>query len=94
MPGLAGGSTLAWQCPDAVSHVEPSAAIMRGYPEPMHKMLGVLIKGRDLNNPDPPFGATHEHSTISNRSAQIRSLCAPASTESADERALSSGLFR
>jgi hypothetical protein len=44
MPGLAGGSTLAWQCPDAVSKVEASAAIMRGYPGPMDKMLGVLIR--------------------------------------------------
>ena len=44
MPELAGGSTLAWQCPDAVSKVEASAAIMRGYPGPMDKMLGVLIR--------------------------------------------------
>ena len=44
MPGLVRGSTLAWQCPDAVSNVEASAAIMRGYPEPMLKMLGVLIR--------------------------------------------------
>jgi hypothetical protein len=44
MPGLAEGSTLAWQCPDAVSKVETSAAIMRGYPGPMDKMLGVLIR--------------------------------------------------
>ena len=44
MAGLAGGSTLAWQCPDAVSNVETSAAIMRGYPGPMHDMLGVLIR--------------------------------------------------
>jgi hypothetical protein len=44
MPGLAGGSTLAWQCPDAVSNSEGSAAIMRGYPKPMHTMLGMLIR--------------------------------------------------
>ena len=44
MPGLAGASTLAWQCPDAVSNVEASAAIMRGYTGPKHKMLGVLIR--------------------------------------------------
>jgi hypothetical protein len=29
--GLAGGSTLAWQCPDPVSNIEASAAIMLGY---------------------------------------------------------------
>ena len=29
---------------------------MRGYPEPTHNKLGVLINGRDLNQPDPPFG--------------------------------------
>ena len=44
MPGLAGGSTLAWQCPDAVSNFEGSAAIMRGYTKPMHTMLGMLIR--------------------------------------------------
>jgi hypothetical protein len=43
MPGLAGASTLAWQGPDA-SNVEASAAIMRGYPGPTRKMLGVLIR--------------------------------------------------
>jgi hypothetical protein len=31
---------------------------MRGYPEPTHNELGVLINGRDLNQPDPPFRAT------------------------------------
>jgi hypothetical protein len=44
MPGLGGASTLAWQDPNAVSNVEASAAIMRGYPGPTRKMLGVLIK--------------------------------------------------
>jgi hypothetical protein len=44
MPGLAGGFTLAWQCPDAVSNAEASAAIMRGYPGPIHKMLGAHIR--------------------------------------------------
>ena len=43
-----GGSALAWHCPDAISNVEASAAIMRGCSEPMHNMLGVLIEGRYL----------------------------------------------
>jgi hypothetical protein len=44
VPGLTRGSTLVWQCPDAVSNVGVSAAIMGGYPEPMHNMPDVLIR--------------------------------------------------
>jgi hypothetical protein len=75
-------ATLAWQCPDPVSNVEASAAMMRGYPGPMRKWLGVLIRDEYLK-PDPPFGTTEESSALSSRGAQIRSLCAAASTESA-----------
>ncbi len=41
--------------------LEALPALMRGYPELKHNMLGVLINGRDLNQPDPPFGATVLH---------------------------------
>ena len=87
MPGLAGGSALAWQCADAVSNVEASAAIMRGYPRAEAQDPGHAL-GRCLNRSDPPFGAAEESSTFSSRGAQIRSLCAPASTESAEWRTL------
>jgi hypothetical protein len=48
---------------------------------------GRAHQGRYLNRPDPPFGATEESSTFSSRGAQIRSLCAQASTESAESSA-------
>ena len=37
------GNTLAWQRLDAVRNINASAAIMRGDPEPMRKMLDELI---------------------------------------------------
>jgi cell filamentation protein, protein adenylyltransferase len=37
------GFTLAWQHLDAARNVEASAAIMRGDPEPMRKMLDALV---------------------------------------------------
>jgi cell filamentation protein len=40
------GFTLAWQHLDPVRHVEASAAIMRGDPEPMRKMLDALVRDR------------------------------------------------
>jgi cell filamentation protein len=39
------GFTLNWQHLDAARNIEASAAIMRGDPEPMRKMLGTLITG-------------------------------------------------
>jgi fido (protein-threonine AMPylation protein) len=39
------GFTLAWQHLDAARNVEASAAIMRGDPEPMRKMLDTLVRG-------------------------------------------------
>ena len=38
------GFTLAWQHLDAARNVEASAAIMRGDPEPMQKMLDALVR--------------------------------------------------
>ena len=38
------GFTLAWQHLDAARNVEASAAIMRGDPEPMRKMLDTLVR--------------------------------------------------
>jgi fido (protein-threonine AMPylation protein) len=38
------GFTLAWQHLDPVRNVEASAAIMRGDPEPMRKMLDALVR--------------------------------------------------
>ena len=38
------GFTLAWQHLDAARNVEASAAIMRGDPEPMRKMLDALVR--------------------------------------------------
>jgi hypothetical protein len=38
------GSTLVWQHLDAARSVEASAAIMRGDPEPMRKMLDALVR--------------------------------------------------
>jgi cell filamentation protein len=38
------GFTLAWQHLDAARNVETSAAIMRGDPEPMRKMLDALVR--------------------------------------------------
>ena len=38
------GFTLAWQHFDAARNIEASAAIMRGDPEPMRKMLDVLVR--------------------------------------------------
>ena len=38
------GFTLAWQHLDATRNVEASAAIMRGDPEPMRKMLDALVR--------------------------------------------------
>ena len=38
------GFTLAWQHLDAARNIEASAAIMRGDPEPMRKMLDVLVR--------------------------------------------------
>ena len=38
------GFTLAWQYLDAARNVEASAAIMRGDPEPMRKMLDALVR--------------------------------------------------
>ena len=38
------GFTLAWQHLDPVRNVEASAAIMRGDPEPMREMLGLLVR--------------------------------------------------
>ena len=38
------GFTLAWQHLDPVRNVEASAAIMRGDPEPMRKMLEALVR--------------------------------------------------
>jgi fido (protein-threonine AMPylation protein) len=50
------GFTLAWQHLDAVRNVEASAAIMRGDPEPMRKMLDAR-QGQHLTTRDPSFGA-------------------------------------
>jgi cell filamentation protein len=38
------GFTLAWQHLHAARNVEASAAIMRGDPEPMRKMLDALLR--------------------------------------------------
>ena len=38
------GFALAWQHLDAARNIETSAAIMRGDPEPMHKMLDELVR--------------------------------------------------
>jgi cell filamentation protein, protein adenylyltransferase len=38
------GFTLAWQHPDAARNVAASAAIMRGDPEPMRKILDALVR--------------------------------------------------
>jgi hypothetical protein len=45
---LDAGFPLAWQYLDPVRNVEASAAIMRGGPEPMRKMLDALVRDGSL----------------------------------------------
>ena len=50
------GFPLAWQHLDPVRNVEASAAIMRGDPEPMRKMLGRARQARHLTTRDRRYG--------------------------------------